>query len=87
MAQRSAGARPQLGTGPLTPFRPLPSSEKRPIGQWAFAAVAVTALGGPLALAALVVPGVVGDASAAGGLVVVAAAVVFLAPLAIWLRY
>jgi hypothetical protein len=49
--------------------------------------VAVTSLGGPLALAALIAPGVVADASDSAGLAMVAAAVVFIAPLGIWLRY
>ncbi|MFZ0089751.1 MAG: hypothetical protein WAL63_09615 [Solirubrobacteraceae bacterium] len=87
MTQRSAGARPQAGTGTITRSGLQRSRRKGPIGQWAFAAVAVTSLGGPLALAALVVPGVVGDASASAGLVVLAAVVVFAAPLAIWRRY
>jgi hypothetical protein len=40
-----------------------------------------------LALAALNVPGIVAGASASAGLAVVATAVVFAFPLAIWLRY
>jgi amino acid transporter len=44
-------------------------------------------IGGPLALAALVAPGVLADASGSAGIVMVAAVVVFAAPLAIWLRY
>jgi amino acid transporter len=59
----------------------------RPIGFWAFTGVAVISFGGPLALAALIAPGLVEDASESAGLVMIAAAVVFLAPLAIWLRY
>src|SRR5262249_57169282 len=43
--------------------------------------------GGPLALAALYAPTIVADASASAGLAMVAAAVVFAFPLAIWLRY
>jgi amino acid transporter len=58
-----------------------------PIGSWAFIGVAVTSFGGPLALAALIVPGVVEDASASSGLAILAALVVFGVPLAIWLRY
>jgi amino acid transporter len=49
--------------------------------------VAVASFGGPLALAALIAPTTIADAGASAGLAVVAAAVVFVAPLAIWLRY
>jgi amino acid transporter len=59
----------------------------RPIGGWAFLGVTVTSLGGPLALAALYAPNIIADASASAGLATLAAAVVFGAPLAIWLRY
>src|ERR1700727_2096066 len=58
----------------------------RPIGQWAYAGVAVTSLGGPLALAALYAPSIASGASSSAGLAMVAAAVVFGFPLAIWLR-
>jgi amino acid transporter len=58
----------------------------RPVGSWSFTGVALTALG-PLGLAALLVPGVVADASPAAGLATVGAAVLFAAPLVIWLRY
>lgn len=59
----------------------------RPIGGWAFLGVTVTSLGGPLALAALYAPNIVADANASAGLATLAAAVVFGAPLVIWLRY
>ncbi|MDQ6820121.1 MAG: hypothetical protein M3076_07265 [Actinomycetota bacterium] len=59
----------------------------RPIGPWAFAGVAVASFGGPLALAALFAPTILGDASGSAGLTALAAVVVFTAPLAIWLRY
>jgi len=59
----------------------------RPIGPWAFAGVAVASFGGPLALAALFAPTILGDASGSAGLTAIAAVVVFTAPLAIWLRY
>jgi amino acid transporter len=49
--------------------------------------VTVTALGGPLALAAQAAPSIAADSSASAGLEMVAAAVVFGAPLAIMLRY
>ncbi len=62
-------------------------SSERPIGTWAFAGVAIASLGGPLALAALIVPSVMEDAISSAGLATIVSAVVFLAPLAIWLRY
>jgi amino acid transporter len=60
---------------------------ERPIGAWAFIGVALTALGGPLALAALYAPNIIADSADSGGLALVAAAVVFLVPLGIWMRY
>jgi amino acid transporter len=72
--------------GRTTPDRPSRVTG-RPIGGWAFLGVTVTALGGPLALAALYAPSIVADASASAGLATLAAAVVFGAPLLIWLRY
>jgi amino acid transporter len=72
--------------GNPTPDRPT-HNPGRPIGAWAFLAVTITSLGGPLALAALYAPSIVADASASAGLATVAAAVVFGAPLLIWLRY
>jgi amino acid transporter len=74
------------GPGSTTPDRPSRDTG-RPIGGWAFAGVAVTSFGGPLALAALYAPGIVADASASAGLAMVAAVVVFAVPLTIWLRY
>jgi hypothetical protein len=62
-------------------------SAERPIGTWAFAGVAIASLGGPLALAALIVPSVAEDAISSAGLVTLTSAVVFAAPLAIWLFY
>jgi len=69
-----ANARPGRGT-------------ERPIGPWAFAGVAVASFGGPLALAALAAPALAADAAESAGLAMLAAAVVFTVPLAIWLRY
>jgi hypothetical protein len=65
---------------------------ERPVGTWAFAGVAIASLGGPLALAALIVaalivPSIAEDAISSAGLVTLASAVVFMAPLAIWLSY
>jgi amino acid transporter len=74
---------PDLG-GPID--RPSGTS-RRPIGRWAFVGVALASFGGPLALAALYAPSIVADASASAGLAIVAAIVVFVVPLAIWLRY
>jgi amino acid transporter len=83
-ARLSAGAQAVNGAGGET----LGSSRaERPIGQWAFAGVAVASFGGPLALAALQGPGIAGDAGSSAGLAMLAAAVVFVAPLAIWLLY
>ena len=58
-----------------------------PVGDWAFAGLVITSFGGPLALVALVGPGIVSGAAPSAGLVVVAAVVAFAFPLAIWLRY
>ena len=52
-----------------------------------FLAIAIVSIGGPLALAALYVPGLVRDASASAGLVAVIAPLAFAFPLLIWLRY
>jgi hypothetical protein len=49
--------------------------------------VAVAAFGGPLALAALYAPSIAGGAASSAGLTMVAAAVAFAFPLAIWLGY
>ena len=57
------------------------------VGRWAFLAVVVASLGGPLALAALYAPSVLGAASVSAGFVNVVAAVVFAVPLVIWWRY
>jgi len=90
-SQQLAGARASAGTAAIENIgrsngRPGSTSEP-PIGTWAFTGVAVASFGGPLALAALNAPGLVGDASASAGLAMLAAVAVFTAPLAIWLRY
>jgi amino acid transporter len=90
MAQLLVGARGDAGTslsGRDTSGGPARRSEARPIGSWAFAGFAVASFGGPLALAALAAPGLAADAAASAGLAMIAAAVVFGLPLAIWLRY
>jgi hypothetical protein len=57
---------PARTTG-TTAGRP-PRTGARPVSAWAFAGVAVTSFGGPLALAALNVPGIVaGSAAASAG--------------------
>ena len=78
---------PTRTTG-TTAGRPPRRPAARPASAWAFAGVAVTSFGGPLALAALYAPGIVaGSAGASAGLAMVAAMGVFAFPLAIWLRY
>lgn len=69
------------------PPPPATRRRERPIGTWALVGVVIASLGGPLALAALYAPRVLADASASAGLATLAAAVVFLAPLAVWLGY
>jgi len=59
----------------------------RPLGRWGFAAVVVASFGGPLALAALYAPQAVDEVASSAGLVALAAAVLFVAPLAVWVRY
>jgi hypothetical protein len=75
----SEAGRPETGTAPL--------GSARPIGLWGFTGVAVTSLGGPLALAALYAPSIAGGASSSAGLAMVAAGVAFCFPLAIWFGY
>jgi amino acid transporter len=92
MPQQTAGARVYAGTDALNGIesavgRVRPSTAERPVGWWAFAGVAVASFGGPLALAALIAPGLLTDASDSAGLAMVAAAIVFTVPLAIWMRY
>lgn len=86
-AKPSTGARGAARARAFAPGARSSSTQSRPIGPWAFAGFAITSFGGPLALAALIAPGAVAEASASAGLATLAAAVVFLAPLAIWLRY
>ena len=91
MLLRPRDARPGAGTPRVSAAAgaagPVLSPGQRPIGSWAFLGVAVASFGGPLALAALAVPGVVGDAADSAGLALLAAVLVFTAPLAVWLRY
>jgi hypothetical protein len=72
---------------PAAADRPSSAAAGRPIGSWLFLGFALASFGGPLALAALIVPSVVEDATSSAGLAVVAATVVFGVPLYIWLDY
>jgi amino acid transporter len=85
----SAGARVRAGTSAFrrSPVGRPARSVERPLPVWAFIGVAVASFGGPLALAAQIAPGTVSDAASSAGFAMVAAVVVFAAPLAIWLRY
>lgn len=75
-------------SGPtVPPADGTPRATGRPVGDWAFLGLTVTSFGGPLALAALYAPQSLGDAGSSAGFTMLAAAVVFLAPLAIWLKY
>ena len=91
MAQADVGARGPAGTNAVHGVGDAIGRQRTatdgPIAPWAFALVAVASFGGPLALAALAAPGLVADAADSAGLAMLAAAVVFTAPLAIWLRY
>jgi hypothetical protein len=49
--------------------------------------VVFAAFGGPLALAALYAPGDVEDVTRSGGLIAIVAAVAFIGPLAVWMRF
>ena len=90
MSLQTVGARASAGTA-LSDGRStvdqLRTTAARPIGPWAFTGVAVASFGGPLALAALAAPSLAADASDSAGLAMLAAVVVFIVPLAIWLRY
>ena len=80
MAGSGAGRpRPDGGASAVGPARPL--------GPWAFTGVAVTSLGGPLALVALYAPSIASGAASAAGLAMVLAAAAFGFPLAIWFGY
>jgi len=70
------------GSGSVSP----PELDKS-LSSGGFLAIAIVSIGGPLALAALYVPGLVRDASASAGLVTLIAPLAFAPPLLIWLRY
>jgi hypothetical protein len=87
MSQTTVGARDRAGTHTSDRVAHAGRDAAPPLPVWAFMAFAVASFGGPLALAASGAPGLIGDASDSSGLAVLAGAVVFLVPLAIWLRY
>ncbi len=89
MSQQSLGARLRAGTTHINGADPARARAgvPNPIGRWAFTGVAIASFGGPLALAGLAAPGLLADASESAGFAILAATVVFVAPLAIWLRY
>lgn len=80
----SVGAGPR--TAPYSSPAPAPTPAK-PLGELAFVAIAVASFGGPLALAALYAPTIVGDVSGSAGLVTLAGSVLFAVPLLVWLLY
>jgi amino acid transporter len=89
MSQQFPGARARAGTDPINGAGGAverPRAVERPIGPWAFGGVAVSSFG-TLAIAALFAPTTLGDAGASAGLTMVIGAVVFILPIAIWLRY
>ena len=71
-----------------SPSGPAPAPPSHPpISSAAFLGVALASLGGPLALAALYAPTIVGDASGSSGLAVLLGSAAFGVPLLVWLRY
>jgi hypothetical protein len=64
-----------------------PVPQQRQLPPPALFGIVVASFGGPLALAALYGPGTVNEVTASSGWVLLAAAVVFAAPLLIWLRF
>ena len=87
MTSSSPGSWAAEPAGPGPRAEPWPLGSARPLGQWAFAGVAVASLGGPLALAALYAPSIAGGATSSAGLAMVVAAAAFGFPLAIWFGY
>lgn len=90
MANVTVGVRGDAGTSTVPPGTTRGAKragEARPIAFWAFAGFAIASFGGPLALAALAAPGLAADAGESAGLAMLAGAIVFLLPLALWLRY
>jgi len=73
--------------GLSTPSAGVETGARAAIGPGSLLLVALASFGGPLALAALYAPGAVEDVTGSGGLITIAATVVFLAPLIVWLRY
>ncbi|HEY7857894.1 MAG TPA: hypothetical protein VIC82_05290 [Candidatus Nanopelagicales bacterium] len=67
--------------------RAVRRADRGPLTTALFVGLTVTATGGPLALAALNVPNLLGDAYRSAGLVAVLGALLFLPALVVWLRY
>src|ERR1700761_2922978 len=82
----TAGARERPATPNPPPLRRA-GSPGRPIGDWAFAGVAIASIGGPLAIAGLIAPAVAGDSIRSGGFATLISFVGFLAPLGLWIRW
>ena len=61
--------------------------EQRPVSTWLFVWLTVAATGGPLALGALYVPGVLGAASGSAGVIAVLGVALFVPPILVWLGY
>jgi amino acid transporter len=80
---------PTAGTGVVAILGPPKrrGSHASSIPAVLFVGLTVAATGGPLSLAAALVPSVLGDAQRSSGLVAVLGAVLFLPALLIWLRY
>jgi amino acid transporter len=67
--------------------RQAPSAAGPGLAPVGFLGVAVASIGGPLALAGLFVPSVLGTTGRSAALTVALASVLFLPPLAVWVRY
>ena len=66
---------------------PKGGTDQSTISRGQFTGLTVAATGGPLALAVVFFPGVLGEASGSAGAVALVAAVLFLPPLLVWLSY
>ena len=62
-------------------------ADRAPVSTALFVGLTITATGGPLALAALNVPNLLGDAYRSAGLVAILGAALFVPALVVWLRY
>ena len=66
---------------------PAAGTDAAPMSRGLFVGLTVAATGGPLALAALYLPGVLAETAGSAGLVAVLAAAMFVPTLAVWLAY